>query len=166
MFGFSRKNDDVVALNQKVGRFLNMLTKEDVDAKHKRGESRSRVGVPCVLFLLSEMKSPHSYAVGVTCDISLRGLAMYLQDHLDIGEYILAFGQCDNRTYVAAKCQRCDKAEYGIYRAAFGFTRVLTPKEIVIVSESIRDLERRLSTPAAVPIPVHVMQGASGQFVF
>ena len=75
MFGFMRKKDDLIVLNQKLGRLLNDYCYADVGEEKQRSESRVRLGLPCVLFLFNEATDPKCYAVGVTSDISLHGVS-------------------------------------------------------------------------------------------
>lgn len=137
MLDFSKSNEDIIGLNQKLGRLLNDLAKADIEAKYQRGESRARLALPCLMFMLSEMQAPQSHALGTTSEISKDGLCLYSGDALAMDDYVLVFGRKDERIFVAASCKRCDRVEFGLYWAAFNFNRILRPKEIQTLTKSV-----------------------------
>ncbi len=150
MFGFLKKNDDIVVLNQKLGRLLNDLAYAEVSDQGKRSESRMRLGRPCLLLLMSEAESPQCYAVGATSDVSLHGCSVIVPEELECVEYIVAFGPKDKRLFIKAKCVRCRRTDFGTYTVGLEFLKVLHPSDYTAVVKAVDTIE---TPPAPVPVP-------------
>ncbi len=80
MFGFLRRKDEIVGLNQKLGRLLNDYCMTNFQEEKQRTESRTRLALPCAMFLFAEARDPKCYAVGVTSDLSLHGLSLVVNE--------------------------------------------------------------------------------------
>ena len=152
-----KKKDDLVVLNQKLGRLLNDYCYSDVSEEKQRSESRVRLGLPCVLFLFSEVADPKCYAVGVTSDISLHGVSLIVPDELDTVDYLLVLGPADRRIYIKASCKRCVPGDFGTFTVGIEFTKVVSANDYPSVIKAISIIE---APPAATPIPI-VTPGAS-----
>lgn len=151
MFGFMRKKDDIVVLNQKLGRLLNDHCYAEVGSEKQRSESRVRLALPCAMFLFNEAAEPSCYAVAVTSDISLHGMSLYATDQLDTVEYVMVLGPKDKRLYIKASCKRCQPADFGTFSVGFEFIKILSPNDYPAIVKAVSGLE---SPPVPTPIPI------------
>ncbi len=113
MFGFLRKKDDLRALNQRMGRLLNSVQYSDLNNEKQRSESRTRVAQPCIVFRFDESSSPKSYTTGISSDISLHGMSLFVPDAIEHGDYILILAMA-NLSYVTSRMQALRKDEIRI----------------------------------------------------
>ncbi len=157
VFGFMRKNDDLIVLNQKLGRLLNDYCYSEVGEEKQRSESRVRLGLPCVLFLFQEANQPQCYAVGVTSDISLHGVSLIVSEKLDTVDYVLVLGPKDKRIYLKVSCKRCEPSDFGTFTVGIEFTKVLSPNDYPAIVKAVSTIE---APPAATPVPI-LTQGAA-----
>lgn len=140
MFGFSKK-DDLRALNQRMGRFLNSVTFSDLELERQRTESRVRLAEPCIAFLFDEAKAPRSYAVGVTREVSLHGMSMLVEGELALEDFVLVLNAGDDRIMLKATCMRCVPDRFGLFTVAFVFAKLLLEKDYPAIVDAITYLE-------------------------
>lgn len=141
MFGFSTKNHDLRALNQRLGKLLNSLHRSDLEAEKQRAESRVRLAKPCIIFLYKEARSPKSYAIGITSDISLHGVSLFAQDAIENEDCILMFGDGDSRILVRAACKRCVRDKFGLYSVGFEFSKLLRENDYPAIIHAATGLD-------------------------
>lgn len=162
MFGFMKEKDDLIVLNQKLGRLLNDYCYSDVGEEKQRSESRVRLGLPCVMFLFREAAEPKCYAIGVTSDISLHGVSLIVPDELDTVDYLLVLGPKDKRIYIKVTCKRCIPSDFGTFTVGIEFNKVLSANDYPAVVKAISIIE---APPAATPIPILTTVAAPSPFV-
>ena len=145
MFGFMKKSGDLYALNQKLGRFLNDYCYTEIapDGEFKREETRTRVGLPCILFPMSEATEPRCYAIGVTTDVSLHGLSMITTEAVEQGDYMLILGPKDRRLYLKAVCKRSEASDFGTYQLGFQLIKPLSHLDYPAIIGAVGMLESK-----------------------
>lgn len=140
MFGFWKK-DDLRALNQRMGRFLNSVTFSDIDSERQRSEGRIRLAEPCVVFLFSEAEAPKSYAIGVTREVSLHGMSMLVEGELALEDFVLILNAGDDRIILKATCTRCVTHRFGLFTVGFVFSKLLSDKDYPAILDALTYLE-------------------------
>ncbi len=162
MFGFMRKKDDLFVLHQKLGRLLNDFCFTEVGDQSKRSESRTRVALPCLLFLFREADEPSCYATAVTSDLSLHGSLLIANECLEPTEYIVVLAAKDQRLYVRATCKRCAPGSLGTYTVGIEFTKILHPSDYPAIVKAVSTLE---SPPAQPVMPALATGNVASSYV-
>lgn len=147
MLGFLKKNDNVLVLNQKLGRLLNDYCYAEVGDEMQRTESRMRLGLPCLLFLLDEADDPRCYASAVTSDISLHGVSLVVPEALDLVDYIFVIGPKERHIYIKSTCKRCEAGVFGTFTCGFQFHKVLSPNDYPAIVKAIAGIEAPIDKP-------------------
>ncbi len=141
MFGFSKKKDEFIALNQKLGRFLNELRRQELEGESLRSETRMRLALPCILFPFDQVDGPQCYLVGISSDISLHGLSLFATEPLEKASYLLVFGIEDQRVFIKGECKRCLPAAFGSFNIGFEFKQILRENDYQAIRRAIAEIE-------------------------